>query len=259
MKEKVARIRWHGFTLVELLVVISIIAVLLAVLMPALSKARENGKRVVCGNNQKQLGLSIITFAQENGDFVPPCEVGSQYMPYLLHTIEFGGRFYNLGDLYRTKFLQEPKIFYCPSATVTDLQFNTLKNPWWERWDPAKIAQGVRNNTMSYYTRSSYYYFTREKDVFWNLDWLQANDGKIKKKLILLKNKAILCDNMYDPTIYSHKGKGGFGGLNVLYANGSVKFWRDSSKFLYERSKQKNYTLSGSDVYAIFDLFDQSQ
>ncbi|HBG26297.1 MAG: hypothetical protein A2Y10_01955 [Planctomycetes bacterium GWF2_41_51] len=53
-----------GFTLVELLVVISIIAMLLAVLMPALSKARDLGKRTVCMTRQRSIGLSMIAYAQ---------------------------------------------------------------------------------------------------------------------------------------------------------------------------------------------------
>ncbi|HBG27876.1 MAG: hypothetical protein A2Y10_17250 [Planctomycetes bacterium GWF2_41_51] len=55
-----------GFTLVELLVVISIIAILLAVLMPSLQKAREQGKTIICSNGQKQLGTAWYTYAVSN-------------------------------------------------------------------------------------------------------------------------------------------------------------------------------------------------
>jgi len=57
-----------GFTLVELLVVIAIIALLMAILMPALTKAREQGKRVVCLNNLKQLTLAWMNYASANND-----------------------------------------------------------------------------------------------------------------------------------------------------------------------------------------------
>jgi len=57
-----------GFTLIELLVVIAIIAVLMAVLMPSLSRAREQGKRAACLNSLKQLGLAWIAYAGDNDD-----------------------------------------------------------------------------------------------------------------------------------------------------------------------------------------------
>jgi len=57
-----------GFTLVELLVVIAIIALLMAVLMPALNKAREQAKRVICMNNIKQLTSGWNMYADGNGD-----------------------------------------------------------------------------------------------------------------------------------------------------------------------------------------------
>jgi prepilin-type N-terminal cleavage/methylation domain-containing protein/prepilin-type processing-associated H-X9-DG protein len=60
--------RQKAFTLVELLVVIAIIALLMAILMPALSKAREQGKRVVCLNNLKQLTLAWMNYASANNE-----------------------------------------------------------------------------------------------------------------------------------------------------------------------------------------------
>ena len=56
----------RGFTLIELLVVIAIIAILMAILMPALSRARELGKRAVCLNNLKELQLGWIMYTDDN-------------------------------------------------------------------------------------------------------------------------------------------------------------------------------------------------
>jgi len=58
----------QAFTLIELLVVIAIIAVLMAILMPALNRAREQGKRAVCLNNLRQLTLAWILYADDNDD-----------------------------------------------------------------------------------------------------------------------------------------------------------------------------------------------
>ncbi len=66
------RIKYKGFTLVELLVVISIIALLLAILMPSLQKAREQAKRTVCLNHIKTLALSTILYAEDNDGKIPP-------------------------------------------------------------------------------------------------------------------------------------------------------------------------------------------
>jgi prepilin-type N-terminal cleavage/methylation domain-containing protein len=99
----------NGFTLIELLVVVAIIAVLVAVLLPALQSAREQGKRVVCQTNLKELGIIFVFYAEDHNDFIAT------------NVVQPGGsRWYDILAMYRETAVRSKNrnIQVCPAQDV---------------------------------------------------------------------------------------------------------------------------------------------
>ncbi|MFA7196966.1 MAG: DUF1559 domain-containing protein, partial [Anaerovoracaceae bacterium] len=109
----------YRFTLIELLIVIAIIAILAAMLLPALNQARDRAKATTCTNNMKQIGSGIMMYANDFGDYLP---IASSWLnmelgliaPYVGMTLDDGNSI--VWGAYRCPVSEARHgIFFCPS------------------------------------------------------------------------------------------------------------------------------------------------
>lgn len=125
--------RRRGFTLVELLVVMGIIAILAAILLPALQRAREAAQRTNCLNNIKQIGSALQMYRNEHDMMLPPNDNmagGSLTAPYE-----------SLANLY-PDYLAEGKVFFCPSDGNDTPDRQYIEDKFYKMGEPQRGIRG---------------------------------------------------------------------------------------------------------------------
>jgi prepilin-type N-terminal cleavage/methylation domain-containing protein/prepilin-type processing-associated H-X9-DG protein len=146
-----------GFTLIELLVVIAIIAILAAILLPALARAREAARSKSCANNLKQMGLVFRMYSGENRGDLP-----LRFVPYQ-RPYTPGRTCWSSFDspLIYPEYLSDHHVLLCPSDTNNKewWEKESLKTPVDPSWNDDPLPNLVKGKTFYYLTSDFCYVY----------------------------------------------------------------------------------------------------
>ena len=169
MKNKNASIKAKAFTLIELLVVIAIIALLMAILVPGLKRARGLAHRIVCGSHIKNIATASYTYATTFGDYFVPASVVGPGQPAKMWPRDYdtGDRYWYENKAFR-KYLDidayidsknlatMPKEFLCPADRISRLRTDAedrisyaYNNSDWRPWTHKYTIVGYKVTTVT--------------------------------------------------------------------------------------------------------------
>ena len=210
----------RGFTLIELLVVIAIIALLMGILLPALSRVRKQAKSVVCRNNLKQIGYGVNFYA-ENFDLLIPRGHGSAttiepwfilFMPYLAQK--------PIDDDYRSV-----KIFRCPSYPDKKQTLGYVINGYHNPGHPKYEQSSQRTSKLTEIHRpGEKIYLADNEDGLWRRIITSATDPGLGSNDVFRPTHLPMSEDMSISTGRRVARQRHRSGCNVLYLDWHVSY-----------------------------------
>jgi prepilin-type N-terminal cleavage/methylation domain-containing protein/prepilin-type processing-associated H-X9-DG protein len=219
----------NGFTLVELLVVIGIIALLISILLPSLNRARESAQRVACLSNLRSTMQMMHLYAADNKGQIPLGCHSDRYQESYYITIGSGSTLHwpTWGPLYKAGYLTDARFLYCPSENQQYHQYDMAPaNAWLPDDASANMNGALRAGYLLRPCTETYQpVLWRSSAPFWPVDnknYPPANPYVWSgfPKLSRLKRVAIAGDMFISPIRIEQRHKKAF---NVAYADGSAE------------------------------------
>lgn len=202
--------RNFAFTLIELLIVISIIALLAAILFPVFSRARENARRSTCQSNEKQLSLALIQYTQDYDERLPAWTV-----------VNFTGYWHELIQPYVNNY----QIVRCPSAIAAKGQALTNGNGNQPTYGMTGLGSSPTRNVMYAYNGMHLSYIKEPARTFLLVETMSSsnyfNGNGYGAAYVRFDNIAVGGTPESNPEFHSDMH---FDGSNVAFVDGHVKW-----------------------------------